>query len=89
MTVRRSATETGIPPYLIPQAIALQIHKRSESVCHINAKRVCLHHYRITARTKSPKREFNPAQVRVPPSRYEPVEHRDNVSHDHDSGGAP
>jgi hypothetical protein len=89
MTVRRSATETGIPLYLIPNAIARQIHKQGEDVYHTSEKRVHLHHYNITVRTKSPKRELGPGRVRDPPFRHEPADNRDNVSRDGDSGGAP
>jgi hypothetical protein len=81
--------ESGIPLCLIPQAIASQIHKQCEDVCLTSEKRVHLHHYNITVRTKSLRRELRPVRVRVPPSRYEPADPFDSVNRDHDSGDAP
>jgi hypothetical protein len=89
MMAHRSATESGIPLCHIPHAIASQIHKQGEDVCHTSEKRVNLHHYTITVRTKSLKRELRPVRVRVPPSRYEPADNRDSVNRDHNSGDAP
>jgi hypothetical protein len=89
MTARRSATETHIPLYLIPHVIARLINKQGEDVHRISVKRVCLHHYNITVRTKSLKRELRPGHARDPPSRHEPADNRDHGSRDHDSGGAP
>jgi hypothetical protein len=85
----RSATESGIPLNPIPYAIASQIHWQGEAVNRISVKRGCLHHYNITVRTKSLKRELRPVRVRVPLSRYKPADHRDRVNRDHDSGDAP
>ncbi len=50
MTVRRPATDTEIPLYLIPYAIVREIYKQSEDVYHLYVKRVSLHHYSITVR---------------------------------------
>jgi|GEM_PF-1073298 hypothetical protein len=86
MTARRSATETGIPLYLIPHAIARQIHRQGEAVHRISVKRVCLHYYNITVRTKSPKRELKPRNV--VPNGDNPVDIKDDLSHDGNSGGA-
>lgn len=89
MTVRRSATVTGIPLCLIPHAIASQIHNQGEDVYHTGEKRVNLHHYNITVRTKSPKRELWPGHIRVPPFRHDPADNRDHYSPNGDSGGDP
>jgi hypothetical protein len=89
MTVRRSATGIGIPLYLIPQVITHQIHKQGEDVYHISVTMVYLHHFTITIRTTSPKRELIPGHARVPPSRHEPADNRDHVCSGSDSGDAP
>jgi hypothetical protein len=89
MTVRRSAIETGIPLYLIPHAIARQIHKQGEDVYHTSEKRVHLHHYNITVRTKSPKRELMPGRSRRSPSGHPKETNSYRASRDGDSGGAP
>jgi hypothetical protein len=89
MTTPRSATETGIPLYLIPHTIARQINKKGENVYHTSEKRVNLHHYNITVRTKLPKRELRAGHARVPPSRHEPADNCDHVSHYNASGDVP
>jgi hypothetical protein len=86
MTARRSATETGIPLYLIPHAIARQIHRQGRKVNRISVKRGQRHHYNITVGTKSPKRELRPGRARYSPSRHEPADNSDSVSRDADSG---
>lgn len=58
MTVRRSATETGIPLNIIPTAITHQITLHGGVVYRVSVKRACMHHYNITVRTKSLNREF-------------------------------
>jgi hypothetical protein len=89
MTARRSATETAIPRYLIPHAIARQIHRQGGKVYRISVKRVNLHRYTITARTKSPERELRPGRARIPTSHIEPADNRDLESRDGAPGSAP
>ncbi|MFA5348561.1 MAG: hypothetical protein WC294_10515 [Methanoregula sp.] len=92
MTARRSATETHIPLYLIPHVIARQINKQGEDVYRISVKRILWHHYNVTIRIKSLKRECKPRNVVLhgdnPVNNDNDLGH-DDVSHDHDSGGAP
>jgi len=85
MTARRSATETGIPLYLIPTVIARQIKLHGGVVHRISVKRTCRHHYNITVRTKSLNREFKIRNERARLSTDDPVEDMNNNG---DSGGA-
>jgi hypothetical protein len=88
MTARRSATETGIPLYLIPHAIARQIHKQGKEVYRISVKRVNLHHYNITVRTKSPKRELRAGRARDSLPRHLPEDSDGGgINRDGESGG--
>jgi len=89
MTVRRSATGTRVPLHLIPHTIARQIHKQGKDMSHTSEKKVHLHHYTITVRTKSPNRELRPGHARDLSFSHEPTDHCDHVSRDHDSGGTP
>ena len=84
MTARRSATETHIHLNLIPHVIARQINTQGEDVHRISVKWVCLHHYNITVRTKSLKRELKPRIV--VPSGNNPVD-INYLSRDGNSGG--
>jgi len=86
MTARLSATETHIPLYLIPHVIARLINTQGKDVHRISVKRVCLHHYNITVRTKSLKRELKPRNV--VPHGDNPVNNDDNLGCDGNSGGA-
>jgi hypothetical protein len=74
MTARRSATETGIPLYLIPTAIARQIKLHGGVVHRISVKRTCKHHYNITVHTKSLNREFKIRNDRAQSFADDPVE---------------
>ena len=84
MTARRSATETHIPLYLIPHVIACQINKQGEDVYRISVKRILWHHYNITVRTKSLKRECKPRNVMLHGDN--PVEINADLNHDSNSG---
>jgi hypothetical protein len=85
MTARRSATETGIPLYLIPTAIARQIKLHGGVVHRISVKRTCKHHYNITVHTKSLNREFKIRNERALPF----ADHlADDMNSNGDSGGA-
>jgi hypothetical protein len=85
MTARRSATETGIPLYLIPTAIARQIKLHGGVVHRISVKRTCKHHYNITVHTKSLNREFKIRNERAQLIADDPVE---DMNKNGDSGGA-
>ena len=85
MTARQSATETEIPLYLIPTAIARQINMWGEEVYRISVKRIHWHHYNITVRTKSLNREFKARNERALPFADDPVE---DMSSNGDTGGA-
>jgi hypothetical protein len=85
MTARRSATETEIPLYLIPTAIAHQIKLQGGAVYRISVKRICRHHYNITVRTKSLNREFKIRNDRALLLADDPVE---DMNSNGDSGGA-
>jgi hypothetical protein len=85
MTARRSATETHIPLYLIPHVIARQINTQGEDVYRISVKRILWHHYNVTVRTKSLKRELKPRNV--VPHGNNPVDINDGLSRDGNSGG--
>lgn len=85
MTERRSTTETEIPLYLIPTAIARQIKRQGEAVYRISVKRTHWHHYNIAVRTKSLNREFKARNERALPFADDPVE---DMSSNGDTGGA-
>ena len=63
MTKSKSATQGGIPLYLLPRAIALHINRIGESVYRISVKRTHWHHYNISVRTKSLPKELAPARI--------------------------
>lgn len=65
-TARRSQSETEIPLYLIPQAITRLIRGRGEKVYRISVVRTHYHHYNISVRTPSLKRELQPARGPAP-----------------------
>jgi len=63
MTKSKSVTQGGIPLYLLPRSIALQINRIGESVYRISVKRTHWHHYNISVRTKSLPKELAPAPI--------------------------
>ena len=62
MTKSKSVTMGGIPLYMLPRAIALQINRIGDSVYRISVKRTHWHHYNISIRTKSLPKELAPAR---------------------------
>ena len=66
MTARRSTRETEIPLYLIPHVIARQIKERGDDVYRISVKRTHWHHYNVSVRTRSLKRELQPVRGPAP-----------------------
>lgn len=65
MTRRRSKTESEIPLYLLPHAVARQIRERGDAVYRISVVRTHWHHYNVTVRTKPVPREIAPGKVAV------------------------
>jgi len=79
MPKSKSVTEGGIPLYLLPRAIALQINRIGDSVYRISVKRTHWHHYNISVRTKSLPKELAPGRfTRLDRSRDSMTEHRNN-----------
>jgi hypothetical protein len=58
-----SAQKTGIPLYLIPQAVARWIRKKGDAVYRISIKRTHWHHYNVSVRTKAIQKELRPLLV--------------------------
>jgi hypothetical protein len=69
MTKRRSRTETEVPLYLLPLAIARRVREWGEVVYRISIVRTRWHHYNVTVRTRRIKKELAPVPVAV----FEPV----------------
>ena len=63
MTKSKSVTESEVPLYLLPRAIAHQINRIGDKVYRISVKRTHWHHYNITVRTKSLPKELAPGRV--------------------------
>jgi hypothetical protein len=74
MTARRSATENGIPLYLIPHGIARRIKKQDDEVLCISVKRTHWHYYTISVRIKSLHKELRSRNERVMQSAGDPVD---------------
>ena len=67
MTPALSIRETGVPLYLIPQAITRMVRERGETVYRISVKRTECHHYAVSVRSRSP-------EPGIPPRQEEPVQ---------------
>jgi hypothetical protein len=65
MMKRRSKTESGIPLWFLPHAIASRIREWGGAVYGISVKRTHWHHYNVTVRTKRIKKELAPVPVAV------------------------
>lgn len=61
----RSRTETEVPLYLLPLAIARRIREWGEVVYRISVVRTRWHHYNVTVRTKSIRKELAPVEIEV------------------------
>ena len=57
---------TGIPLYLIPQAVTRLIRERGGKVYRISVVRTHYHHYNISVRTRSLPKELVPAREPAP-----------------------
>ena len=65
MTRRRSRTESEIPLWLLPLALARTIREWGDALYRISVKRTHWHHYNISVRTKAIHRELAPVPVAV------------------------
>jgi len=63
MPKSKSVTESGVPLYLLPRAIAFHINRIGDKVYRISVKRTHWHHYNISVRTKSLPKELASCQV--------------------------
>ena len=77
MTNAKSTCATGIPLYLIPQAITRLIRTRGEKVYRISVVRTHYHHYNISVRTRLMPRELR-AREKFPAQDYPPVRSDDD-----------
>ena len=57
---------TGIPLYLIPQAVTRLIRKRGGKVSRISVVRTHYHHYNVSVRTRSLPKELRPEREPAP-----------------------
>ena len=63
MTKRRSRTESGIPLWLLPQALARTVREWGDGLYRISVKRTHWHHYNVTVRTRPIRKELAPVDV--------------------------
>lgn len=63
MKQKRSRTETEIPLYLLPQAVAKKVREWGNAVYRISVKRTHWHHFNVTVRTKPVPRELKTKAV--------------------------
>ena len=59
----RSRTETEIPLHLLSHAVARKVREWGSVVYRISVKRTHLHHYNVTVRTKTIRKELTPVEV--------------------------
>jgi len=79
MAKSKSVTESEIPLYLLPRALAHQINRIGDSVYRISVKRTHWHHYNISIRTRSLPKELAPGNGTGPVhSEHSPSEYRNN-----------
>ena len=82
----KSVTQGGIPLYLLPRAIALQINRKGDSVYRVSVKRTHWHHYNISVRTKSLPKELAPPRFTGEESLRASIMERRNGSGEPDPG---
>ena len=63
VTKRRSRTESGIPLWLLPQALARTIREWGDALYRISVKRTHWHHFNVTVRTRPIPKELKPRKV--------------------------
>jgi len=65
MTKSKLLEADEVPLYLLPKTIADQLRTFGDSVYRISVKRTHWHHYNVSVRTKSVRRELRPVPVAV------------------------
>jgi hypothetical protein len=65
MTKSRLLSASEVPLHLLPKTIADQIRTFGDCVYRISVKRMHWHHYHVSVRTKSVRRELRPVPVAV------------------------
>jgi hypothetical protein len=65
MTPKRSFRVAKVPLYLIPQIVTGQIRKTGDILYRITVIRTNLHHFNITVRTKTFRKELEPVEIAV------------------------
>ena len=63
MTRRRSRTESGIPLWLLPQALARKVREWGDGLYRISVKRTHWHHFNVTVRTRPIPKELATVEV--------------------------
>ena len=63
MTRRRSRSESDIPLWLLPQALARKVREWGDGLYRISVKRTHWHHYNVTVRTRPIRKELAPVEV--------------------------
>jgi hypothetical protein len=63
VTKRRSRTESGIPLWLLPQALARKVREWGDGLYRISVKRTHWHHFNVTVRTRPIPKELAPVEV--------------------------
>jgi hypothetical protein len=83
MAKTKSVTESEIPLYLLPRALAHQINRIGDSVYRVSVKRTHWHHYNISVRTRTLPKELAPGRG------TEPVHSGDLPTECRNDDGAP
>lgn len=65
MTKSKTLEASEVPLHLLPKTIAHQLRTFGDAVYRISVKRTHWHHYNVSVRTKSVRRELSPAPVAV------------------------
>jgi hypothetical protein len=63
LTRRRSRTESEIPLWLLPLALARKIREWGDALYRISVKRTHWHHFNVTVRTRPIPKELRPVKV--------------------------
>jgi len=63
VTRRRSRTESGIPLWLLPQALARKVREWGDGLYRISVKRTHWHHFNVTVRTRPIPKELATVEV--------------------------
>jgi hypothetical protein len=63
VTKCRSRTESGIPLWLLPQALARKVREWGDGLYRISVKRTHWHHFNVTIRTRPIPKELAPREI--------------------------